>query len=269
MRRGDYAEAVLRLAESERLSPAAGTLVSLAVAEEKTGNLTSAWEHARAAMEALPSSDERYAIAAELFASLDERLPRLVLRGAKLPAGARVSLDRIEVRRASFDVPLPAQPGKHAVVVQAPGCVDEVVTVVLSERRTVELALSTGPAAVTQMPPGTMPMSARLDTASRASPWRTAGFVGIGVGASGLVLGATTGLLASARNETVVARCEPQGCDAVGVAAATEGRTFATVSTVSFVAGGAIFLGGVLLVLLAPRSSPVATLGPWAPQMRF
>jgi hypothetical protein len=270
MRRGDFAEAVLRLAESQRLAPAAGTLVSLAVAEEKTGNLTSAWEHARAAMEALPSSDDRYAIAAELFASLDERLPRLVLHGSTLPPGARVSLDRIEFRPASFDVPLPAQVGSHTIVVSAPGHADHVVAVMLSERRTVELTLTTGPATEARVPTPNTPVPRPTDRPSTSASWRTIGFIGVGVGVAGLVLGATTGLMASARNETVLSRCEPRGCDALGVNAAAEGRTFATVSTVGFVAGAALLVGGVVLVLVAPRARPVANLGPWAsPVLRF
>ena len=133
----------------------------------------------------------------------------------------------------------------------------------LSERRTVELTLTTGPATEARVPTPNTPAPRHTDSPSSA-PWRTIGFIGVGVGVAGLVLGATTGLMASARNETVLSRCEPRGCDALGVNAAAEGRTFATVSTVSFVAGAALLVGGVVLVLVAPRARPVANLGPWA-----
>ena len=43
------------------------------------------------------------------------------------------------------------------------------------------------------------------------------------------------------------------GCDPTGSAAQTDGRTFSTVSTVSFIAGGVLLAGGITLILLSPR----------------
>src|SRR4051812_45377646 len=45
--KGDYQRARDAFAESQRLEAAPGTLLNLALAEEKLGTLSSAWEHAK------------------------------------------------------------------------------------------------------------------------------------------------------------------------------------------------------------------------------
>jgi hypothetical protein len=87
---------------------------------------------------------------------------------------------------------------------------------------------------------------------------RTTGFV-LGIaGLASLAAGATTGALALAQKSTVQGHCpEPRGCDQTGLDAAQSGHTYATVSNVTFVAGGALLAAGAALVLLNPaHASP-------------
>jgi hypothetical protein len=89
---------------------------------------------------------------------------------------------------------------------------------------------------------------------------RTTGFV---LGIAGLVslaAGATTGALALAKKSTVTEHCpEPRGCDQTGLDAAQSGHTYATVSDVTFVAGGVLLAAGAALVLLNPAQGSRTT----------
>jgi hypothetical protein len=82
---------------------------------------------------------------------------------------------------------------------------------------------------------------------------RTAGFVLGAVGLAGVGVGAVTGLLVLGKKSIVddPSHCDPTThvCDATGLAAASSGKTLSTVSTVAFVAGGALLITGAVLVL--------------------
>src|SRR5262249_8427462 len=94
------------------------------------------------------------------------------------------------------------------------------------------------------------------------TPWRTVGFVGAGVGLALVAVGATTGALALSNLSEAKSACPsyPDRCDSAGVGSAANGRarTFARVSNVGFVAGGALIAAGVVAVVTAPKPSSVA-----------
>jgi hypothetical protein len=79
---------------------------------------------------------------------------------------------------------------------------------------------------------------------------RTAGWVAVGVGVVGVGVGVVSGALALDRKHTVTGDCSGGFCGPDGLAAQQDGRTYATVSTISFVAGLALLVGGTVLVLL-------------------
>src|SRR5262245_37669831 len=59
---GDYERACKQLRESDRIEPAVGTELNLATCEEKRGNIATAWQLYRAAVDKLPQADERAGI---------------------------------------------------------------------------------------------------------------------------------------------------------------------------------------------------------------
>ena len=116
------AEALPSFVESQRLDPAAGTLMNIATCEEKVGRLASAWQHWREAIDALATTDDRVAFARNRVQALERKLPRLaVTLTSGRDRGARVFRDGVELGPASQGVPLPVDTGPHAITVRMPG----------------------------------------------------------------------------------------------------------------------------------------------------
>jgi tetratricopeptide (TPR) repeat protein len=122
MKAGDFATACPKLEESLRLDPALGTLVNLASCEEQQGRTATAWQHWRSAIEQLPAGDKRRTTAVARAAALEKLLARLTIALAPdVSPEAEVKRDGVRLGRASLGLALPVDPGKHVVVVAAPG----------------------------------------------------------------------------------------------------------------------------------------------------
>ncbi len=91
MTRGDFDTACAKLAESQRLDPAAGTAFNLADCEEKRGHLASALGRWRESIDLLRPGDARRKIATDRATALEPRVPKVALRlAADAPPGTRV-----------------------------------------------------------------------------------------------------------------------------------------------------------------------------------
>lgn len=239
---GRYEDACSKLDASERLEPAAGTLLNLGECEEKRGRVASAWEALRHALELLPASDDRRAFAEKRAAALERRLPRLAITIAKgAPKGARAMRDGTELPPGSDGVSLPVDPGPHEVKLLALGGAHATtVNLAEGESRVVVLDVTAAPVA----------SGVRADAAERPNRVGPLPLVTGGGALVALTLGVAGGLAASGRNATMNDHCTADRvCDPVGLDAGRDGRTYATVSTVSFVAAGALAAATVYLVL--------------------
>ena len=102
--------------------------------------------------------------------------------------------------------------------------------------------------------------------ADSGSLQRTLGWVGLGVGAAGVVLGGITGLVASSKKsdldsgDCLDGRCGPSERDEV-----ESYNSMVTLSTVGFVVGGIGLAAGATLLLTAPspNSESEAYVAPW------
>jgi tetratricopeptide (TPR) repeat protein len=122
MKAGEFTSACPKLEESLRLDPALGTLVNLASCEEQLGHTATAWQHWRSAADQLPSGDKRRATAVGRAAALEKLLPRLTIAfAAEVSPDVEVRRDGVRLGKASLGLPLPVDPGRHVVVVSAPG----------------------------------------------------------------------------------------------------------------------------------------------------
>jgi tetratricopeptide (TPR) repeat protein len=272
---GDYDSACAKFAESQRLDPAAGTLINLAACNERRGRLASAWENWREALSMLRSDDERLPGVERRKADLEARLPRLDVRVAQgAPAGVEVSRDGVALGPAALGLPLPIDPGPHRIEVTAPGRVPRVYEVEAVEGRVTELVVQAGDPFLTPQPAATAPPTEAPPKKDGNDTLRFVGYAVAGVGLVSVGTGAVTGLLALDRKNTIEETCEKNGesyaCPPDGVDAANSGETLATVSTITTIAGLALVATGVTLVLTSSSDGPAvsATLGPSGGMLR-
>lgn len=265
----DYVTACKKLAESNRLERAVGTLISLATCNEAQGKLASAranWQEAADFADATNDRLQRGPGARQKFEELDKRVPRLtIVRSAKAPASTSAKRDDVVLGAGSFDTPLPIDPGKHVIVASADGFAPRSFEVTLAEgeKKTLEIE----PGAAVAPPNPTQDRKPDQPAAENdGSSMRIAGYVVGGVGVVGLAVGTIFGLRASSKWDDAQKACVPGKCGAGSDAqndkdaAATSGN----VSTVTFLLGGAALATGIVLVVLAPssRSSTSARVAP-------
>lgn len=276
MEQGNYAEACPKLAESQRLDPAAGTLMNLGRCYEGNNQTASAWvtftEAAKAA--AARHREDWRATALARVRALEPKLATVII---DVPEDARavglvVKRDASEVRQPEWGTPIPVDSGPHEIGATAAGRVawSKKGSIRDGDRATVVVPkLAEAPAAAV---PVAAPVTGgadreRSNTAEpgASSPWRTVGFVALGVGAAALITGVVTGALASSAGKDADRLCPGSPCsDREGLDASSRAHGLATVSTIGFVAGGVLAAGGLALVLWNGGSTSTSPAAPAA-----
>ncbi len=257
MKQQDFATACAAFADSARFDPKVGTLLNLADCEEHLGKLVSARAHWQQAADlALANHDARENVARQRFMAIDPRVAKLVVRLApQAPPGAVVRRDEVELGVGSLGVPLPADPGPHTVVVSAPGFETSTTTLTLNEGDVREVVASPG-ASLTPIAPPAPPVPRA--PARSGTTQKVLAVVSAAVGAGGLAVGTIFGVNAHAANDASFAdnACDAMGgCTSAGLAKRSEALTDGNVSTIAFIAGGALMAAGVVLWLTAPGGS--------------
>jgi hypothetical protein len=262
VRAGNFAEACPKLAESLRLDPGIGTMLWLADCYQNTGRTATAWALFReAAALAAQEHDTRERVARRRASELEPRLTRLVIvipYGAMLP-GLEVHRDGGRVTAAELDVPIPVDPGIHALSATAPG----------HERWQTTFEIAARPEAIAITVPVLRPavraseatsMSELPEAGPRASEsrdpvWRTVGLALAGAGVAAAGVGAVLGLTAKATYDESNAggRCIDDRCDVIGREKRSSAFDLATASTVAFTAGAAAIVSGTVVWFAAPR----------------
>jgi hypothetical protein len=260
MKSGDFSEACPKLARSQEIDPAVGTLLYLAECYEKTERPASAWAAYRSAESAALNVGQapRAEIAKKRADALEPKLPRLQVDVVQPDvAGLEVELDGAALVRASWGVAVPMDPGEYALSARAPGRKPWSGTVVVSSgTEVIEVpALEEAPAPVVVRPKKREPVVGLDTTSSDGSTQRTLGYVVGGVGILGIAAGTVFGLRAKSKREDSKAFCLPEDdtqCYPEGVALHDDAKKAALFANIGFVGGGAAVIGGALLVLLAP-----------------
>lgn len=266
VKRGDFAAACPKFAESQRLDPAAGTLLNLAECEEQIGQLARAWEHYRTAMDQFRPGDDRLPIARKEWEAVDKRVPRLTIKLAPgAPDGAKVTRDGLELEGASLGVALPVDPGEHEIVVSAPRHKERRFAVTLRERQAKRIDVDVGDAAPASGEDDHV--GATTDTGARdaggsnadgpqGSRTRTIGFVVGGIGLAGVVLGGAALYAAHDAKSSSDQQYDAGNADQ-GAANYRRAQHWQTVSIASLALGGAGLATGAVLVLTAPKEPTV------------
>lgn len=256
-----YAEACPKLAESQRLDPAGGTILTLALCYEAEGKTASAYgaffEAARFATR--DGRADREKVAREHRAALEPTLSRLTLRVppavAALP-GLAVTLDGAPVASAALGAATPVDPGKREVRVVADGKRPWTSTVDVGPRADAKV-VDVGPL---EDAPATAP-GRRADAPAREpSTLRLPVAISL-VSAGGLALatGGYFALHARSLQDDARERCPASPCaDEIGLAKNDDAKSAARVATVA-TGVGLVAVGVGVYLLLTRDTKPSAS----------
>lgn len=281
---GKCAEAVDRLERAVALRSSPILYVRLGECQLELGRMVDGTESFRRATREAPGPSSAALKAAQerarkLLAATQPRLAKLTV-SVEAPAGASyaVKLDGVPIAQALLGVARPTDPGSHAVEAAGPGLKPAGVRVVLPEggAETVALALEAlppAPARPPPPPPSPAPERWSVPAGRREGEGlpRWPAFVAFGVGAAGLGLGGTFGVLALRKSNELERDCDSQKrCAASSRADYDAADRYALGSTLGFVVGGVGLAGGLALYLLSSKpparaggSGAGVTLAPW------
>lgn len=263
-----------KLEESQRLDPAVGTLMYLALCYERTDRNASAWSTYRMAESAARNAGqlERVEIARARAAALESTLSRLVLRVAPNNApDIVIKRDGVVLGRAAWGVSVPVDPGRHQIGAAARNRKPFVTTVDVPTKPT-ELAVdvpileplaSGNVAGLTPKPMTTSGGASGGDPTQRPYALGTQGWAGIGLGAVG-VTGLIVGTVFAVRSKSKEADAEPYRrpgtnvYDDPGYEYNQQALDSARAARWSYLLGGVAIACGVTLVLTAPRTKSTA-----------
>jgi hypothetical protein len=265
MAAGKFDEACPKLAESERLDPAGGTILNLAVCHEGQGRFASAWSEFREALGRARTEGrpDREQFALEHLAQVEPKVSHLTLSvepKARAP-GLTIKLDDEAVGEAAWNSSLPVDAGSHEVTASAPGKVD---------RRRLVQVIGTADTMTVTIPPledapivsGSAPSAESAAEVSFSDPRRgkrIAGFVVGGVGLVSLGVGAVFGVEALQRRRDSDAFCSGNTCRAQsGVALNDDAQRFAIYADVGLGVGIVGLAVGTFLVLTSNGPRPMS-----------
>jgi hypothetical protein len=264
IKKGKFAEACPKLAESYRLDPQLGALLHLADCLEKTGRIASANASFKDAVElAERRADPRGQLAAERAKALEPRLSRLRIDVKEKVPGLEVRRDGLLLAEGSWGLAISVDPGEHTIVASAQGyeSFERKVTVVgEGKSETVDIPQLTKSAAgaVPASAPGTSDHGG-LDVSSDdpGTTQRALGWIAGGVGVAGIAVGVVFTIKKSDRLDERAGVCPAtSGCrtgDQIIIDGLTDdARSAQTIATIGFVGGGVALAAGITLLLTAP-----------------
>lgn len=204
--------------------------------------------------DAQPLHVEAKATARQEREALLPRIPKLQITLDE-PAAAEVTLDGVEVPKALLGVSRPVDPGEH-VVVAVRGDVRREERVVLAEGESRTITLAVKGEATEEKPP---PRPPSIADESDAGLLQTLGWIAIGVGGAGLVVGAITGGLALDKRSSLDKVCQDKQCTPEFHPDVDTYQTLRIVSGAGLIAGGALAAAGIVLLIVAPSAPTEAS----------
>ena len=253
MEKGDLDAACPKLAESQRLDPSSGTALNLALCHLKQGKTATAWaEYLVAARVARQQGKpERVEEAQKRAAELETGLSYLTIVVPSPLPGLEVRRDEVLVEAGSFGARIPIDPGKHRVVVSAPGHASKSLEIVIGAARDAHtLAIPTLEKVGAPSSDSGAPKEAG---GPGALPWVVGG-VGIAVVGVGAAFG---GLALSAYSDAKAACPTRTGCAQEALDSRSQANVRAKVADVMIPVGIAAVGAGVVLYLVRrPRAAP-------------
>jgi hypothetical protein len=252
LEKNDYASAADRFERADAIIHAPTLLLGLARAQVGLGKLVAATATYRRIVNegAPPRSPAPWFKAVEEAKSeltlLKGRVPSLLIQVVG-PNAQKVTVDGAEVNSGDA---VPTDPGRHVVRATAEGFTPAEANVDAREGGTATVKLELQPIAAAVEPPPP-PMT--------TSPRRTVGFIALGFGGAGLAFGGVMGAAAIGKHSTLTDECQNGHCATAKAGNdLTSYHHVGTLSTIGFIAGGALAAAGIVLIVTAPKAAPVS-----------
>lgn len=287
MKQKSFAEAADKFAASDKASPSVGARLSLGDCYLAVGKTASAWTSYKAAanLARQKQDSDRAKIANKKAGEVAVRLTYLIVKVPEPVPGLEVEVAGKPVSAALFGQKIPVDPGELAVVATAEGFepfstkataagAGQVVAVTVPSLGAVATVPDDKPDRPDEPDEPDRPdrpddrPDVKPDTPDPAvdtgveDPGRTRRYIGLGVGAAGLVgVGVGLAVGAAARSKWNGAfddgLCDEATnvCSAEGQSQTDDARSLATISTIAVIGGVALIGAGALLYLTAPEAS--------------
>lgn len=262
---GDFAHACPMFESSQKLDPQWGTQFNLAACYDKAGKAASAWityQEAGAASVAAgrPEWAEK---AKEKSAAIEARVAKVTINPVTQYAGFEVRRDGVVVAAGAFNVPLPIDSGEHVIEAIAPH----------KNKWRTKLKVADGQNLKVKIPPLTdeadtsavqteeddsvpPPLPPDAKPSSDGNTQRILAYTGFGIAGASVIVGSVFGFLAMSRQSDAQPLCRTDRvCTSAGASFISTAQTYATLSTVLFVAAGVSALEGLTLLLTAPHAA--------------
>lgn len=263
-----YPEACRKLEESQRLDPALGTLLNMAVCHEKEGKIATAWAEFNEAMVMArrEGRQERYEFAAERVSAIEPNLPRLsiLVPGDTRVEGLEILRNGTPIGSGAWGAALPVDPGDVFIAARAPKRLPwtTTITIQLKEKKSVEVPLlEKAPEPEPVAPPPLV-----TQTAPPPPPqdyWNTTRIAGVtlgGLGVATMAVGGVFGFNALKKQSDSDAYCSGATCtDPRGVDLSKDALRNANIANVTIGAGALVTAVGTLLFFTAGSSSEASS----------
>lgn len=268
MREGRFEQACARFERSQAIERGLGTMLYLADCYERVGRTATAWALFReaASMADAAGQRERAVAGTKRAEALKPKLAHITVQveETRRRPGLRVTRNGATLPESLWGIPLPVDPGDHALRVSAPGHATIETTVRVQagpsqlEYPVPELKpLATASASASEAPSSSLyevAPSAVARASAAGDTQRMVGLITAGAGAVSVVVGAVFGTRAIVKDNEAEEFCVGNSCtDPQGVVLTDEAISAATASTVAFTVGACLITGGLAAYLLAPE----------------
>lgn len=264
LQNGDAATAVQKLEKAHNMLKAPSVALWSARALAKRGLLVEAAERLREASRLPVSGDtgvqeQAKRDAEKELGELSPRIPSLVIaiNGAG-DSPVSVTLDGKPIPSDLLGEDRPVNPGSHHLVAKR-GADERSLDVTLAEGERKPASIDFAGAAPAPAAPVGTPASDSAPTAASSGGGgsNTLAFVALGAGAAGLIVGGVTGGMAMSKKSKLddnTTDCRNGQCTYAVESDVNSLRTFRTVSTIGFIAGGVLAVTGVVLLVTSGNS---------------
>jgi len=273
---GHYQQALEKFQRAYESAKVPTLLVLIARAQVKLGHLVEAYEAYHQAT-ILESNDlwigsiqqEAQRDAQRELDELQPRVPRLTIRieGAS-PKDVTVRIDDADVPSSLIGAERLADPGQRRIVGHL-GAAEVHADTNLSEGERKEAVLKF-PQSETQAPKGLSPAPVSPNPATppdldakHSNNARTWGWASVGVGATGLVLGATAGIVLAAKHGSISSDCPLHQCQQAQWSEADTFNKLRYVSAIGFIVGSIGTAAGITLLATNPEQESKPSIGLW------